>query len=180
MRLLGAIAPQIIPTGQSIPGSDEAGGRARNVPGRVEGAGTEVVGVLLRLHGSSMGGAVSGARFGPHVMVAWILSLLFFVAGVTKLLAVGQMVQSFEVWGVPPVGMYFVGVIELVGAFLLIPASTRLSGAALSMLAMMVAFSVHLLHQEVLLALLSVLVAFMAAYVAYQERKGGAVSGVAR
>lgn len=81
-------------------------------------------------------------------MILWIacglLTLMFLFAGVTKLTGMEMHVVSFDNWGLPQWFRSIVGVLEVVGAVLVIIPTTREKGAIILIALMLGATLVHL------------------------------------
>jgi uncharacterized membrane protein YphA (DoxX/SURF4 family) len=86
-------------------------------------------------------------------IVTWILSVLlalaFFGFGLAKLTAQPMMVQSFESFGYPLWFMSVTGVLEIVGAVLVLVPRFAFVGAGLLVCIMVGALFAHLTHGQV-------------------------------
>ena len=81
-------------------------------------------------------------------LIPLLLALAFFASGAAKLASLEFEIVAFERWGYPLWFMYFVGVVEVTGALLLLIRRTSvLAGAALAVF-MVGAIGTHVLHAE--------------------------------
>jgi uncharacterized membrane protein YphA (DoxX/SURF4 family) len=80
----------------------------------------------------------------PAQLLSLVLSVVFLVAGGTKLVGVDFQVERFATWGLPGWWfIYLVGGIEVIGATLLTFPRTRGYGAGLLAVLMLSAISTH-------------------------------------
>jgi len=77
-------------------------------------------------------------------LLAFVLALLFFVTGGTKLIASPSHVANFAKWGYPLWFMYVTGGLEVAAALLLILPITRYYGATLIVFTMIGAIFTHM------------------------------------
>ena len=77
------------------------------------------------------------------VSLAVLLALVFLAAGGSKLVAPEGQAESFVRWGYPPWFMYVVGIMEVIGAILVLVARVRFIGAVLLGGIMVGAFFTH-------------------------------------
>jgi putative oxidoreductase len=87
-----------------------------------------------------------------RAVVVWILSiltaLLLVAAGLPKILGQGGWVARFERWGYPAGFVLVIGVVEVVGALMLLIPRVAALGAAILAVVMLGATATHLLHGE--------------------------------
>ena len=103
-------------------------------------------------------------------MACAIISTLFVLAALPKLLGVDLVAEAFQGWEYPIEFMYVVGLLELAGAFLiLIPTAARF-GFALLIFVMCGAVVTHLMDGEVGFALIPVAMLVALAIVAKHDR----------
>ncbi|MDH3457609.1 MAG: DoxX family protein [Gemmatimonadota bacterium] len=80
----------------------------------------------------------------PAQLLSLVLSVVFLVAGGTKLVGLDFQVERFATWGLPGWWfIYVVGGIEVIGATLLVFPRTRGYGAGLLVVLMLSAISTH-------------------------------------
>ena len=80
----------------------------------------------------------------PAQLLSLVLSVVFLVAGGTKLVGLDFQVERFATWGLPGWRfIYVVGGIEVIGATLLVFPRTREYGAGLLVVLMLSAISTH-------------------------------------
>lgn len=77
-------------------------------------------------------------------LLAFVLALLFFATGGTKLIDFSSHVASFAQWGYPAWFMYLIGGIEVISALFLIFPLTRYYGATLIVFVMIGAIFTHI------------------------------------
>ena len=77
-----------------------------------------------------------------------LLSLVFLMAGASKLMGVQMHVDNFARWGYPQWFRSVVGATEVVAAVLLVIPRTTLQGASVLILVMVGAVGTHVLHGE--------------------------------
>ena len=77
-----------------------------------------------------------------------LLALVFLAAGGSKLTGTEMHVESFESWGYPGRFVYVTGLIEVVGALLLLFPKTRLYGGAIIICVMLGAIVTHVMASE--------------------------------
>ena len=77
-------------------------------------------------------------------LLAFILALLFFATGGTKLVDFPSHVASFAKWGYPAWFMYVIGSVEVISGLLLIFPFTRYYGATLIVIVMIGAIFTHI------------------------------------
>ena len=82
-------------------------------------------------------------------VLALLVGLVFLVSGGTKLAAVPAQVQSFARWGFPEWFMYGIGLLEVLGAVLLVIPVSRIAGAALLLVVMIGAVATHTVNHEI-------------------------------
>lgn len=81
-------------------------------------------------------------------ILPFVLALVFFASGAAKLASLEFEIVAFERWGYPLWFMYLVGVIEVAGAALLLPARTRTLASAGLAAFMIGAVGTHVIHGE--------------------------------
>ena len=89
--------------------------------------------------------------------VTAVLSLLFLIAGLPKLAGVDAAMSQFSDWGFSPTFMVIVGVVEIVGAVLLLFPATASIAAAMLAVVMVGAIVTHAVAGELLFAIMPVL-----------------------
>lgn len=81
----------------------------------------------------------------PAQLLSLFLSVVFLVAGATKIVGLDFQVERFASWGLPGWWfIYVVGGIEVIGATLLVFPRTRGYGAGLLLVLMLSAISTHI------------------------------------
>ena len=88
-----------------------------------------------------------GAKVVGHIL-AGVVALAFAATGVAKLAAWSPYPENFLRWGLPSWFMVVAGIIEVVGALLLMIPQTRVVGAGVLVVAMLGALGVHLFAGE--------------------------------
>jgi uncharacterized membrane protein YphA (DoxX/SURF4 family) len=87
-----------------------------------------------------------------RTITTWILSgllaLAFFAAGITKLAGLPMMVQEFQTLGLPIWFLYVTGLLEVIGASLVLVPRLAYAGAALLSCIMVGALIGHLTHGQ--------------------------------
>ena len=87
-----------------------------------------------------------------RAVVAWILSalgaLLLIAAGLPKILGQGGWTARFDRWGYPAGFVVVIGVVEVVGALMLLIPRLAALGAAILTVVMLGATGTHLVHGE--------------------------------
>ena len=81
-------------------------------------------------------------------LVRVFLTILFLTAGGAKLIGEPAMTQAFQQWGFPTGFMYAVGVVEVVGAVMLLVPRVRRAGAGLLLIVMLGAVATHAANGE--------------------------------
>jgi uncharacterized membrane protein YphA (DoxX/SURF4 family) len=85
-------------------------------------------------------------------VVVWILSiltaLLLLAAGLPKILGQGGWAARFDRWGYPAGFVVVIGVVEVVGALMLLIPRVATVGAAILSVVMLGAAGTHLVHGE--------------------------------
>lgn len=81
-------------------------------------------------------------------VASYCLAALFIVSGSTKVWGAQLMMGQFNTWNYPPSWRFMLGVVELLGGFLLITVSARAVGAALLGMIMLGAGVTHFLAQQ--------------------------------
>lgn len=84
----------------------------------------------------------------PLRILSYLLALIFLASGGAKLAGLTFEIEAFERWGYSLAFMYFIGVVEVLGAFGLV--LKRFSAAAAAGLALMMigAIGTHVMHAE--------------------------------
>ena len=82
-----------------------------------------------------------------YVVMA-LLTFMFLMAGVTKLMGQEMHIENFARWGYPIWFMYLTGLIEVVSVILMWIPKTRFYGAVGLAVTMIGAFATHLLFAE--------------------------------
>lgn len=89
--------------------------------------------------------------------VTALLSLLFLIAGLPKLVGVDAVMSQFSDWGFSPAFMVIVGVVEIVGAVLLLfPTTASIAAAALAVV-MVGAIVTHAMAGELIMTIVPIL-----------------------
>jgi putative oxidoreductase len=81
-------------------------------------------------------------------IIALLLALVFFASGAAKLAGLEFEIAAFEGWGYPLWFMYAVGLVEVIGAVLLVLRHTSALAAAGLAAFMIGAVGTHVLHAE--------------------------------
>jgi uncharacterized membrane protein YphA (DoxX/SURF4 family) len=103
-------------------------------------------------------------------MACAVLSALFVLAALPKLLGVDLVAEAFQGWEYPVEFMYVVGLLELSGAFLiLIPTAARF-GFAMLIFVMCGAVVTHLMDGEIGFALIPLVMVAALAIVAKHDK----------
>lgn len=95
-----------------------------------------------------------------------VLAVIFLISGGAKLAGLEMMQQQFQNWGYSVLFMYLVGAFEVVSAVLLLLQSTRFYAAILIMVVMAGAIFTHVRAGELPLAVVPLLILFLAAVIA--------------
>jgi uncharacterized membrane protein YphA (DoxX/SURF4 family) len=104
-------------------------------------------------------------------MACAVLSTMFVLAALPKLLGIDMMAEAFERWSYPTEFMYVVGLIELAGAFLiLIPGAARF-GFFVLIFVMCGAIVTHLMSGEIAMIPVPLLLLIALAVVATRDRR---------
>ncbi|RME12474.1 MAG: DoxX family protein [Ardenticatenia bacterium] len=103
-----------------------------------------------------------------------LITLMFLMAGITKLIGHESQVQIFEAAGYPLWFMYLIGVAELAAAIGLWIARTRVYAAALTGLIMLGAAATNVMIGAYANIIVNIVLLLAAAYIIWLER-GGAI-----
>jgi uncharacterized membrane protein YphA (DoxX/SURF4 family) len=114
--------------------------------------------------------STSKSKIASHI-IAGILTLMFLMAGGTKLMAMDPHPASFEGWGLPIWFMYVTGLTEVVAAGLTALPKTRLWGALLVGATMLGAIATHLMNAEFAANAVPLVLGGLAGTVAWLEVK---------
>lgn len=109
-----------------------------------------------------------------------ILAVIFFLSGAAKLASLEFENEAFERWGYPLWFMYFVGVVEVSGAVLLLFKQVRALVAAGLGLFMIGPVVTHVLHAEWGMMVLALAIMAFAGWVARQWRSSFSLSFLMR
>lgn len=82
------------------------------------------------------------------------IAIIYLATGLRKLFGAGSIVADFMSWGYSPLFMYFIGIIELLGAITLLIPQTRVLAIPSLGVVMLGAIGTHLLNEEYLQVLL--------------------------
>ena len=82
---------------------------------------------------------------GPRSAVALALGCIFLGTGISKIIALDFVVETFQGWGYPAWFRYVVGLTEILAAVLVLIPATRALGAALIAVVMLGAIGTHVL-----------------------------------
>lgn len=82
-----------------------------------------------------------------HVL-ALLVGAVFVVSGGSKLVAAESQVQDFARWGFPGWFLYGIGLLEVLGAILLVIPPTRIAGVAMLGIVMVGAVATHTVNGE--------------------------------
>lgn len=104
------------------------------------------------------------------MIVSIILALVFLASGFTKLAGMEMHVQGFDRWGYPIWFMYVTGLLEVLGAGLLIVPAVRFFGGLLLGCVMVGAIGTHLMHGEITMAGAPTLLGILLAWVIWKTR----------
>jgi putative oxidoreductase len=85
---------------------------------------------------------------GPRSIVATLLGCIFLAAGISKLIALDSVVETFQGWGFPAWFRWLIGLVEMLAAVLVLIPATRELGAGLIALVMLGAVGTHVLARE--------------------------------
>ncbi len=85
---------------------------------------------------------------GPRSIVATLLGCIFLAAGISKLIALDSVVETFQGWGFPTWFRWLIGLVEMLAAVLVLIPATRELGAGLIALVMLGAVGTHVLARE--------------------------------
>lgn len=107
-----------------------------------------------------------------HYGAMALITVMFLMAGIAKLIAHESQVQIFETAGYPLWFMYVVGIAELAAAVGLWIARTRLYAAALTGLIMLGAIATNIMNGTYAFIAVNVLLLLAAAYIIWYERGG--------
>ncbi|MDO8826182.1 DoxX family protein [Methylophaga sp.] len=109
-----------------------------------------------------------------------ILAVIFFLSGAAKLASLDFEIQAFERWGYPLWFMYFVGVVEVSGAVVLLFKQVRSLAAAGLGLFMIGPVVTHVLHAEWGMMVVALAIMLFAGWIAWQWRKSVSLSFLIR
>ncbi len=99
-----------------------------------------------------------------------LVALAFFASGGSKLAGAEMQVQMFQSWDYPIWFMYVTGVLEVVGAALLLLPASRWNGSLLLSCVMVGAIATHLMFAEFGMLLAPVLLLAATAWIAWTTR----------
>jgi|GEM_PF-492180 len=85
---------------------------------------------------------------GLRSAVATLLGCIFLGTGISKIIALDFVVETFQGWGYPGWFLYVVGVTEILAAVLVLIPSTRTLGAAIIGVDMLGAMGTHIMARE--------------------------------
>ncbi len=107
----------------------------------------------------------------PYIVhgIAILLTLVFIMAGGTKLLTQPMHVENFARWGYPSWFMYLTGFMEVSGAILIPIPQSRFYGAALLICVMLGAVTTHVINSEFGMIPLPFVLFGLASFVAWQS-----------
>jgi len=88
--------------------------------------------------------------------LALVLTCVFLGTGISKLVSVPYIVETFRAWGYPTWFRYAIGVTEVLAAVLVLIPATRALGAALVALVMLGAIGTHIVAGQWAMLLLPV------------------------
>lgn len=104
--------------------------------------------------------------------INWVLvTLLSISTGIFKILQQEADIQLFEAIGMNAALTTILGVVQLIGGILLIPAKTRKTGALVMIPTFVLASIAVFANQMLVFGIVSILFIFMAYLVIYQEKK---------
>ena len=109
----------------------------------------------------------------------FVLALVFLASGTAKLAGLEFEIVAFERWGYPLGFMYLVGVVEVVGATLLLSVRTRTLAAAGLATFMLGAIGTHVIHGEWGMLAVATVIMLMAWRTHAVERRRGPVPAAA-
>ncbi len=90
----------------------------------------------------------SRRRANVRSAVATLLACIFLGAGISKLIALDFVVETFQGWGYPTWFLYTVGLVEILAAVLVVIPATRALGAAIIGVVMLGAMATHVMAGE--------------------------------
>ncbi|MBW3582681.1 MAG: DoxX family protein [Euryarchaeota archaeon] len=111
-------------------------------------------------------------RSEAHNKGAWtasiLLAIVFFVTGGMKLMDMTMMREMFtQVWGYPLWFMFFIGIVEVTGAILVLIPKVAAYGGALLTINMIGAVGTHIMAGQWLYMLLPIIVGAIAVYLTW-------------
>lgn len=111
-------------------------------------------------------------RSEAHNKGAWtagiVLAIIFLVTGGMKLMNMAMMREMFtQVWGYPLWFMFFIGIVEVTGAILVLIPKVATYGGALLTINMIGAIGTHIMVGQWLFLLLPIVVGALAVYVTW-------------
>jgi putative oxidoreductase len=118
--------------------------------------------------GESRPGVATRGFLGSAVGVT--LGCVFLGAGISKLVRPDFLVETFTGWGYPLWFLYVVGLVEILGAVLVLIPASRVAGASIIACVMLGAIGTHLMAGQLVMALVPAAMLALAALLLFPLR----------
>jgi uncharacterized membrane protein YphA (DoxX/SURF4 family) len=141
-------------------------------PPSVEDRRTEIAGAAVPRPNP----APTERRGAQASFVSLVLGILFLGTGISKLVGPDFLVETFQGWGFAPWFMRTIGIVEILGAVLVLIPAVCAVGALVLGAVMVAAFGTHLVAGQFLLALLPVGVILLCALLLWPPRSSEVVA----
>jgi len=104
-------------------------------------------------------------------MLSLILAIVFFYNGISKIMAFPSQVTKFETLAIPETFLFSVGILECLGAFLLVVPRLALAGGSVLALIMITSAGLNMIHDDMISSLRAISITLMLGGICYLRFK---------